>query len=99
MAGVCEGAAAEAVQFEQESRREAALHAAEETAIKAGENFRGFGLELGKSADGADDEGDVHRRFETLSAYIADGHKGGFVVEGNNLEEVAADLAGGMVGA
>src|SRR5580704_12853210 len=99
MASVCEGAVAGAVELEQESRREAALHSAEEAAIEAGENFRGFRLKLGKSADGADDESDVHRRFETLSADVADGDKGGFVVEGDALEEVASDLAGGVVGA
>jgi hypothetical protein len=55
MAGVCEGAVAEAVQFEQESCCEAALHTAEEAAIEAGETFRGVRLKLDKSADGADD--------------------------------------------
>ena len=77
MAGVCQRAMAETVQLEQESRREAALHAAEEAAIESGENFRGFTLKLGESADCADDEGDVHRRLETFSADIADNDQRG----------------------
>ena len=99
MACVGQRAMAEAVQLKQESRREAALHPADEATIEPGENVFGFTLKLGKRANCADDKGDVHRRFETFSADIADGDKGGCVVESDDLEEVAADLVGGMVGA
>ena len=81
MAGVGQGAMAEAVELEQESCGEAALHAAEEAAIEADENLGGVGLKFGKSADGADDEGDIHRGFETLSADIADDDQGGGCVQ------------------
>ena len=59
MACVCERAMTESVQRKQESSREAALHSADEAAIEPGDNIFGIFLKLRKSADGADDEGDV----------------------------------------
>ncbi len=77
MACVGQRAMAEAVQLEQESRREAALHPADEATIEPGENLFGISLKLGKRANCSDDKSDVHRGLETLSADIADNDQGG----------------------
>jgi len=97
MAGVGDGDKAVGGDAGDESGGEAAAAAADEALVEIGKQFgRGFGV-FGNATDGADENGDEHGSGETFAGDIAQDEEHAAIVVGKYLEEVAADLLGGLI--
>jgi hypothetical protein len=72
--------------------------ATEEPAVKGFQEKEWVGVELGGHADGTDEESNEHSGLETFSGDVAgDDEKRAVGCAGDDLEEVAADVAGGAI--
>src|SRR6185503_20652286 len=97
--GVGEGYIAVGFETEDYAGGEASLHSSCETLVESAENFAGARGLRDLRADDAHNGCDIHGGFEPFTAYVSQSDDRGAVRVGEDLEEVAADLLGGSVGA
>jgi hypothetical protein len=95
--GDCRGAVL--IDTEDQAGGEAVLAASQHAEIHGGEDFGGALCVVGERADGANQQRHGHGGGHALPADVADDDQSAVVWCGDDLEEVAADLAGGLVDA
>ena len=71
--------------------------AAEQPIVESVKNVGGIEALVGTGADGSDQDRDQHRCSDALPGDVADNDEHRAVGVGDDLEEVAADGAGGVI--